>query len=79
MLLSTADSRTFPPEAGFIRHLNAPDQQTAKNSACLCTLADNQLIRVLISSAWLELTLLIPVEAVRVDFFTASVFCLSFC
>ena len=45
------------------------------------TLTDDQLIRALISSTWLLLTLLTPVEAVRVHlvFNTASAFLLRFC
>jgi len=66
--------------------LNAPDQQTDKTSALIevLTLSDDQLISALISSTWLLLTLLIPVEAVRVHlvFYKplvhfSSVFCIS--
>ena len=53
----------FPPWHRVNTHL-----ETDRTSAFieLLTLTDDQLIRALISSSWLLLSLLVPVEAVRV-------------
>ena len=58
----------FPPWHRVNTHLDAAEQQTDRTSAFIeeLTLTDDQLVRALISSTWLLLTLLIPVEAVRV-------------
>jgi len=58
----------FPPWHRVNTHLDAAEQQTDQTPAFIevLTLTEDQLIRALISSTWLLLTLLIPVEAVRV-------------
>ena len=69
----------FPPWHRVNTHLDAAEQQTDRNSAFieLLTLTDDQLIRALISSSWLLLTLLVPVEAVRVHLvFPTQLLCL---
>lgn len=50
-------------------HLNAPDLQPAKTSAFIeaVTLSDDQFYQVhFINSTWLLLTLLVPLEALRI-------------
>lgn len=52
-------------------HLNAPDLQPAKTSFFLeaVTLSDDQFYQVhFINSTWLLLTLLVPLEALRIFF-----------
>ena len=59
----------FTPWHRVNTHLDAAEQQTDRTSAFveLLTLTDDQLIGALIGSTWLPLTLLVPVEAVRVQ------------
>ena len=61
--VSTIIADIFPPWHCVNTHLNVPDQQTAKTLASIevITLADQFL-----KSTWLLLSLLIPMEAVRV-------------